>query len=118
MARELVSPLSDYVFSLLFGDQRNIEVLEGFLKTILDIPPEDYQELTIVNPFLKRLFRRDKLGIVDVRAATKSGRVLHIELQLEKYAFMRYRTLYSKVWFNIPELCSGSNNATPTKIWY
>jgi hypothetical protein len=25
---------------------------------------------------------------------------------------------YSKVWFNTPELCSGSNNAIFTKIWY
>jgi predicted transposase/invertase (TIGR01784 family) len=94
MAHQLVSPLSDHVFSLLFGDQRNIEVLEGFLKTILDIPPQEYESLTIVNPFLKRLFGRDKLGIVDIRATTKSGRVLHIELQLEKYAYMRHRMLY------------------------
>jgi predicted transposase/invertase (TIGR01784 family) len=94
MARELASPLADYVFSLLFGDQRNIEVLEGFLKTILDIPPEEYESLTIVNPFLKRLFGRDKLGIVDVRVTTRSGRILHIELQLEKYAYMRHRMLY------------------------
>ncbi|MDR0585079.1 MAG: hypothetical protein LBG57_12160 [Treponema sp.] len=27
-------------------------------------------------------------------------------------------TGYSKVWFNTPELCSGSNNAPFTKIWY
>jgi mannitol-1-phosphate/altronate dehydrogenase len=26
--------------------------------------------------------------------------------------------LYSKVWFNTPELCSGSNKTIPTKIWY
>lgn len=94
MAHELVSPMTDYVFSLLFGDQRNIEVLAGFLKSILDIPPAEYGSLTIVSPFLKRLFGRDKLGIVDVRVTTTSGRVLHIELQLEKYAFMKHRIMY------------------------
>jgi hypothetical protein len=26
--------------------------------------------------------------------------------------------LDSKVWFNTPELCSGSNKTMPTKIWY
>jgi hypothetical protein len=62
MAHQLISPLTDHAFSFLFGDQRNIEVLEGFLKTILAIPPEEYDSLTIVNPFLKRLFGRDKLG--------------------------------------------------------
>jgi predicted transposase/invertase (TIGR01784 family) len=94
MAQKAVSPLTDYAFSLLFGDQRNIEVLEGFLKTILDIPPEEYDSLTIMSPFLKRLFGRDKLGIVDVRVTTKSGRILHIELQVEKHAYMKHRTLY------------------------
>jgi hypothetical protein len=28
------------------------------------------------------------------------------------------KPLYSKVWFNTPEPCSGSDNATLTKIWY
>jgi hypothetical protein len=27
-------------------------------------------------------------------------------------------TFDSKVWFNTPELCSGSNDAALTKIWY
>jgi hypothetical protein len=26
--------------------------------------------------------------------------------------------LYSKVWFNTPQLCCGSNKATLAKIWY
>jgi hypothetical protein len=28
------------------------------------------------------------------------------------------RPVDSRVWFNTPELCSGSNNAILTKIWY
>jgi hypothetical protein len=28
------------------------------------------------------------------------------------------RVVYSKVWCNTPELCSGSNSARFTKIWY
>jgi hypothetical protein len=27
-------------------------------------------------------------------------------------------TFYSEVWFNTPELCSGSNNVALTKFWY
>jgi predicted transposase/invertase (TIGR01784 family) len=94
MGDELLSPLWDHIFSLLFGDQRNISILEAFLKSVLDLSPEDYESLTIVNPFLKRLFRKDKQGIVDVRVNTKSGKVLHIELQVESVAGMKNRVLY------------------------
>ncbi|MDR1306187.1 MAG: Rpn family recombination-promoting nuclease/putative transposase [Treponema sp.] len=44
---EILSPLNDYVFSLLFGDQRHIKILAAFLKSVLDIPEEDYASLTI-----------------------------------------------------------------------
>jgi predicted transposase/invertase (TIGR01784 family) len=94
MAQELLSPLMDYVFSLLFGDQRNIGILKGFLSSLLDIPKDEYDGLTIVNPILKRFFRKDKSGIVDIRINTTSGRVLHIELQVEKFSRMRNRILY------------------------
>jgi predicted transposase/invertase (TIGR01784 family) len=94
MNKEIFSPFWDFVFALLFGDQRNIAILSGFLKAVLDLPSSEYSRLTIVNPFLKRMFKRDKLGIVDVRLTTKSGRVIHIELQVNKLSNMRSRILY------------------------
>ncbi|MDR2649319.1 MAG: hypothetical protein LBB94_06325, partial [Clostridiales bacterium] len=30
----------------MFGDQRNVDILAGFLKSVLDIPPEEYDYLT------------------------------------------------------------------------
>jgi predicted transposase/invertase (TIGR01784 family) len=92
--QEILSPLKDYIFSLVFGDQRHIDILTAFLKTILDLPEEEYGSLVIVNPFLKRLFKTDKAGIVDVRLTTKSGRVIHVELQVKKV-------------FHIPQVASG-----------
>jgi predicted transposase/invertase (TIGR01784 family) len=94
MSEEFVSPLMDYVFSLLFGDRRNVGVLTGFLQSVLDIPDTEYEEIAFENPSLKRLFKKDKSGIVDVRVTTKSGRILHIELQVEKTRKMKSRVLY------------------------
>jgi predicted transposase/invertase (TIGR01784 family) len=91
---EILSPLKDYVFSMVFGDQRHIDILAAFLKTILDLPEEEYGSLTIVNPILKRLFKTDKSGIVDVRLTTTSGRVIHIELQVEKTQHLPKRLVY------------------------
>ncbi|MDR2181943.1 MAG: Rpn family recombination-promoting nuclease/putative transposase [Treponema sp.] len=91
---EIVSPLRDYVFTFLFGDRRNIEILAAFLKSVLDIPEPDYDSLIVVNPLLRRLFRWQKSGIVDVRVSDKSGRIIHIELQVSKSPKLRNRVLY------------------------
>jgi predicted transposase/invertase (TIGR01784 family) len=106
---EILSPLKDYVFSLVFGDQRHIEILSAFLKTILDLPEEEYASLTIVNPFLKRLFKMDKSGIVDVRLTTRSGRVIHIELQVEKAIHMPKRLVYYAAKLLLEQIKRGQN---------
>jgi hypothetical protein len=54
MTQRFPSPISDYAFALLFGDQRHIEILTAFLKSVLYLPEDGYRRLTIVNPFLKR----------------------------------------------------------------
>ncbi|MDR2482453.1 MAG: Rpn family recombination-promoting nuclease/putative transposase [Treponema sp.] len=94
MTERFPSPISDYAFALLFGDQRHIEILTAFLKSVLDLPEDEYGHLTIVNPFLKRLRRKDKLGIVDVRVHTKSGRIIHVEIQVSPFTWMRNRIVF------------------------
>jgi predicted transposase/invertase (TIGR01784 family) len=66
----------------------------AFLKTLLDIPEDEYDQLTVVSPILKRFFKKDKMGVVDLKLTTKSGKIVHIELQVEKRANMRNRVLY------------------------
>jgi len=90
----MISPLQDYVFSEIFGSQKNIDITTSFLKTLLDIPEEEYGKLTVVSPILRRLFRTEKSGIVDLKLSTKSGNIIHIELQVEKRKNLRSRILY------------------------
>ena len=92
--QEIMSPLYDFVFAEIFGNQRNIDNTIGFLKTLLDIPQDDYDRLTVVSPILRRLFHKHKMGIVDLKLTTKSGKIIHIELQVDKTANMRDRVLY------------------------
>jgi len=91
---EMVSPLDDYVFSEIFGNQRHIENTRAFLKTLLDIPEDDYSELTIRNPFLRKIFKQGKTAVVDLRLTTKSGKIIHIELQVEKRTNLKNRITY------------------------
>ena len=61
---------SDFVFRLIFGDQRNVDVLGAFLRSVLDIPNDEYDQLTIVDPHLKKESEDDKYAILDVKLQT------------------------------------------------
>jgi predicted transposase/invertase (TIGR01784 family) len=78
----------------VFGDQKHSENLADLLKTILDLPPEDYDRLIIEDPHLKRFRKRDKQGILDVKVHTKSGRVINVELQVSASTTLIKRVLF------------------------
>ena len=61
---------SDIMFRLFFADERNLEFLIAFLKSVLHLPDDDYNEIEIVDPHLLRDFDGDKLGIIDVKLKT------------------------------------------------
>jgi len=89
-----VSPLEDFAFKQIFGEQQNIDITQAFLKTLLDVPQDEYEKLTVVNPSFGKILKRGKAGIVDIKLTMKSGRIIHIELQVEKRANMRNRITY------------------------
>jgi len=91
---KMISPLSDYAFSEIFGNQKNIDITTNFLKTLLDIPEDEYDKLTVVSPLLRKVFKMEKSGVVDLKLSTKSGKIIHIELQVEKRINFRSRMLY------------------------
>ena len=90
----ILPPKSNTAFQLLFGDPRNIALLADFLKAVLDIPDEEYKNIVIVNPYLPRTYPDRKLGIVDLRVTTRSGQIIHIEIQREPFFAMRNRIVF------------------------
>jgi len=83
---EMISPLSDFAFGRIFGEQRNIGNTAAFLKTLLDIPAEEYDELTVDSPILGKIFKYGKTSVVDLKLTTKSGKIIHIELQVDRFS--------------------------------
>ena len=57
---------NDAMFKRIFADERDIEPLVAFLQAALDLPPEDYEEVSLVDPILAREHPEGKLGILDV----------------------------------------------------
>ena len=81
MDYEILPPIDDWVFKLLFGDERNTSILIDLLKSFVELPDEEY-ELTFLDTHLKPEAEGDKLGIVDVKVKTKNGKIIHIEIQV------------------------------------
>ena len=59
----------------------NSEVLANFLSRILAIPREEFAEIEILNPILEKDNMGDKQFIVDILIKTKSGKIIHVEMQ-------------------------------------
>jgi predicted transposase/invertase (TIGR01784 family) len=100
---------SDFVFKLIFGDQRNVDILADFLKSVLDIPDEEYDRITVVDPHIKKESADDKYGILDVKIHTKGGLVVQVEIQVEPIHDMKQRTIYGQSKMITEQMSSGKN---------
>jgi len=90
----LMSPKNDFVFKLIFGDEKNKDLLIALLSAILGIPKKEFEGLEIINSELLREFSEDKKGILDVRVKTKLGKQIDIEIQILPTDFMPERTMF------------------------
>jgi predicted transposase/invertase (TIGR01784 family) len=91
----LMLPKVDIAFKLLFGDERSKDILTDFLKAALpELADEEFEELTIVDPQLKREFIGDKLEILDVKVRTGRGKSIDIDIQVSAIPEMRSRITY------------------------
>jgi predicted transposase/invertase (TIGR01784 family) len=106
---ELPSPKIDVVFKLLFGDERNIELLTAFLKAVLRLPADEYEEVAISDPHLLRDYVGDKLGILDVKIKTKSKKVINVEIQLWPKSGLRERIIFRLAKMITSQIGSGEN---------
>ena len=107
--KPLLPVKSDFVFKLIFGDQRNVDILKDFLKSVLDIPEEEYEQLTIIDPHVKKESEDDKYGILDVKINTVSGHVINVEIQLRFIPEMKERTIYYQSKMVTEQISSGQN---------
>lgn len=84
----------DFVFKLLFGDSRYQKRLISLLSAILDLPKENFEGIELINAELKREFKGDKKGMVDIKTKLKDGRQTNIEIQVIPFFLMPERTLF------------------------
>jgi predicted transposase/invertase (TIGR01784 family) len=114
--RKLLPVKSDVIFRLFFADERNQEFLTDFLKSVLHLPEDDYDEIEIIDPHLLREFDGDKLGIIDIKLRTKSRKVVHIEIQLSVTPEMIGRIVFYDSKLITEQIGSGNDFSVINKV--
>jgi len=107
---------SDVVFRLFFADERNAELLVSFLKSVLRLPEDDYNEIEIADPHLLREYDGDKLAIIDVKLRTKSRKVIHIEIQLKVTPELKNRIILYDSKLIAEQIGSGDDYAVIKQV--
>lgn len=114
--KKILPVKSDIVFRLFFADERNEEFLTDFLKSVLRLPEEDYNEIEIIDPHLLREFDGDKLGIIDVKIRTKSRKIVHIEIQLSVTQELTNRIVFYDSKMITEQISSGNDFSVINKV--
>ena len=82
---------NDVIFKMVFGDEKNKSILRAFLMAVLDLPPEEYDEITISDPHLRAESPDGKLSILDLYIKTKEGKQIDVEIQVARTPFIKER---------------------------
>jgi predicted transposase/invertase (TIGR01784 family) len=99
----------DVIFAIFFSNKRNEEDLVGLLKAILKLPDDEYELLDVSDPRLHPDYVGKKHAVIDVKLKTKSGRVIHIEMQLEVRPEFMNRVVFYNAKLVADQLESGDD---------
>jgi predicted transposase/invertase (TIGR01784 family) len=115
METDILPPTDDWIFKLLFGDERNKSMLIDLLKSFLDLPDEEY-ELTFLDTHLKSEAEDDKLGILDVKVQTTTGKVIDVEIQVNPVQSIGKRLSFYKSKLIVEQIAKGDDYGVIQKV--
>ena len=73
----------------------NETVRKHFISDVLNIPLEDIKSVRILNPFLWKRYKKQKLGILDIQLELNDDAKINIEIQLkQKYNWKKRSVFY------------------------
>ncbi|MHB1629112.1 MAG: Rpn family recombination-promoting nuclease/putative transposase [Bacilli bacterium] len=91
----MLSPLVDFLFKRLFGDEKNTDLLIHFLNAVFDESGGPViTSVEILNPYLDKDALSDKMSILDIKARTQDHALVNVEIQIRNERNIRERTLY------------------------
>ncbi|MCL2863942.1 MAG: Rpn family recombination-promoting nuclease/putative transposase [Lachnospiraceae bacterium] len=113
---EYVLPIYDDAFKMLFGDYRDTSLLKAFLQAVINLKNDELDTITIMDPHMLRFWKKDKRGILDIKARTKSGYYVNVEMQKRYLSYMAERVkFYRSGQFN-EQVVAGGRYEELTKV--
>jgi predicted transposase/invertase (TIGR01784 family) len=109
---KLLLPRYDTVFKSIFKDEGNKDVVEDFLKAMLDIPAEvTFEDIIVRDPELLPDAEGEKLSILDVRLKIPGQGLVNVELQLCRLPEIKERLIHYLTKTGASQLSVGANYA-------
>ena len=90
---ERISPRVDIAFKKIFGVEENKDLLISLINSIVGTS-DQVSEVTLLNPYNPKSFKKDKLSILDIKAKGVDGKRFNIEIQISDEADYDKRALY------------------------
>lgn len=103
---KIVSPKYDICGKELF---QNELVRKHFISDVLKIPVNQIHSVRFANTFLRKRYRRQKLGILDILLEMNNDCLINIEIQLKQSIFWDKRQLFYLSRLYSSELRTGEN---------
>ncbi len=88
-----ITPRVDIAFKKIFGVEENKDLLMSLINSIVS-KEDQVIEITLLNPYNPRDFKRDKLSVLDIKAKNEKGIHYNIEMQISDEADYDKRALY------------------------
>ncbi|MFU7503200.1 MAG: Rpn family recombination-promoting nuclease/putative transposase [Candidatus Tisiphia sp.] len=80
-------------FKKIFGVEENKDLLISLINSIVG-QEDQVAEITLLNPYNPKNFKKDKLSILDIKAKSVDGKRFNIEIQISDEADYDKRALY------------------------
>ena len=93
-----ISPKVDIAFKKIFGVEENKDLLISLINSIVG-EEDQVSDVTLLNTYNPKSFKKDKLSILDVKAEGLDGKRFNIEIQISDEADYDKRALY--YWANL-----------------
>jgi predicted transposase/invertase (TIGR01784 family) len=112
---DILPPTDDWIFKLLFGDKRNQSILIALLRSFVELPDEDF-ELEFMDTSLKPETEEDKLGILDIKVKTKTGKIIDVEIQVNPAQNIGNRLSFYKSKLIVEQIAKGEHYRVIEKV--
>ena len=104
----LLDPKTDFIFKLIFGNEKHPKILISFLNSVIK-PTNKIVSVKIKNTDLEKKHLEDKFSRLDIMATTSNNEIVNIEIQLKDEKNMIKRSLYYLSKMYSSQLSTGEN---------